>query len=342
MEYPIHVRRRCGNDLNALTQLEQRLQRERGRQQKKALEQQIGAKVKTLLENVRQDFPSPLARMLAITVLYQELGLVSETLANDLRGVWQQAVVREQDNDVFDDEIVTWNLRGLVGMCEKPDPNLIGLPIGSWFLQFDFVLAMPYISHDDEPLYLIDTPVSKDHVLGLPLIRPSSWKGNLRSALRLHKGWEKDDVLEMVRLFGNPKGTESDFRAGRLECFPTFFRRIGLEIINPHNRARKVGQRPILIECVPAGAKGTFSLLYVPFDAVGDAADDIRAQAKVDLTTTCEALSALMLTYGFSAKRTSGFGEAQDKIDGHVATRADKQPVSHLSKLVEEVANVKF
>jgi len=341
MEYLIHVRCCYENDLNALAQQEQRLRRERGRQ-KKALEQQINAKVETLLQQIRQDFPSPLSWTLAITTLYQELGLVSESAANKLRAGWQQGILQAQDK--WSECIQAWKLDRLANTCEKPEPNLAMLPTGSWFLQFDFRLAKPYLSHDDEALYLIDNPVSKDHVLGLPLIRPSSWKGNLRSTLRLLKGWACDDQPELNRLLGNPKGIESDFRAGRLECYPTFFREVGLEIINPHDRARKIGKNPILMECVPAGARGTFSLLYVPFDLIGQPGETVHAQAQAYLHLVAEAVSAMMLTYGFSAKRTSGYGVAEDVITGVVKTGADERQFKDItfSQLVQEVANVAF
>jgi len=339
MEYLIHVRRCYANALNALAQQEQRLRRERGRQ-KKVLEQQINTKVETLFQQIRQDFPSPLSRTLAITALYQELGLVSESAANKLRAGWQQSILQAQDE--WGERIQAWNLDRLANACEKPESNLAMLPTGSWFLQFDFRLAKPYLSHDDEALYLIDNPVSKDHVLGLPLIRPSSWKGNLRSALRLLKGWACDDQPELNWLLGNPKGAESDFRAGRLECYPTFFREVGLEIINPHDRARRVGKNPILMECVPTGATGTFSLLYVPFDLIGQPNEAIIRQAKADLQIIAEAIGAMMLTYGFSAKRTSGYGTAEDNIAGMVKTRAGEKPLTHLTQLAQEVQDVRF
>jgi len=72
-------------------------------------------------------------------------------------------------------------------------------------------------------------------------------------------------------------------RQGRLFFFPTFFDKIGLEIINPHDRERRVGKNPILFECVPAGATGTFRLLYVPYDFPGEVTpDEARLRQQVD------------------------------------------------------------
>ncbi len=146
-------------------------------------------------------------------------------------------------------------------------------------------------------------------------------------------------------LFGNVKGEEREemFRAGRLHFYSTFFTRLGLEVINPHDRETGSGRQPIYIECVPAGAQGTFSLLYVPFDLIGHKSEDeIRAEARDDLKRVAEAISTMMLTYGFSAKRTSGYGTAEDEIAGTVRTRAGEWKLTRLSRLPEEVADVAF
>jgi len=100
-------------------------------------------------------------------------------------------------------------------------------------------------------------------------------------------------------------------RQGRLFFFPTFFDKIGLEIINPHDRKRRVGKNPILFECVPAGATGTFRLLYVPYDFPGEVTPDevrLRQQVMADLLLVAEAVRDLFLVYGFGAKTSSGFG----------------------------------
>jgi CRISPR-associated protein Cmr2 len=131
--------------------------------------------------------------------------------------------------------------------------------------------------------------------------------------------------------------------AGRLMFYPTFFDLIDVEVINPHKRETKAGTHPIYLECVPAGAQGTFSLLYVSFDFIGQEENAISEWAQADLKRVAETVSAMLLTYGFSAKRTSGYGTAQDRIEnGTVRTRTDSKPLSHLSKLAQEVVNVTF
>lgn len=225
-------------------------------------------------------------------------------------------------------------------MIARPQIDLTLLPPGSWFLQFTFTLAKPYLSKDDNPFYIIDNPIVRDKVFQLPMVRPTSWKGNLYSAL-WQMGYDKENDEQMRRLFGEIRGKEGG-RAGRLFFYPTFFTQTGLEIINPHDRERRVGKNPILFECVPAGAKGTFSLLYVPFDLIGRPEEEIHRQAASDLQLVAEAVSAMMLTYGFSAKRTSGYGTAQDGIQGKVLTRSGEQPIKSLKNMPQGVKNVAF
>lgn len=133
--------------------------------------------------------------------------------------------------------------------------------------------------------------------------------------------------------------------SGRLSFYPTFFDLIDVEVINPHSRKTKAGTHPIYLECVPDDAKGTFSLLYVPFDLIGNPENKVNTQAREDLELIAQAVREMMLTYGFSAKRTSGYGTARDEIEkGVVRTRADQQgwQLNRLSKLSDEVKDVRF
>jgi len=105
-------------------------------------------------------------------------------------------------------------------------------------------------------------------------------------------------------------------RRARLRFFPTFFDDIGLEIINPHDRQRRVGKNPILLECVPAGAHGTFRLLYVPYDFPGQVTPTksvLQQQLGADLPLVAEAVRDLLTVYGFGAKTSSGFGVADPR-----------------------------
>ena len=201
------------------------------------------------------------------------------------------------------------------------------LPLGSFALQFTFVLEKPWFSKDDVAFYPIDNPVRKEKLFKVPVMSSAAAKGLLRWTVRMEKGLiahlEKDpnmekwkDDAQTLRLFGTPKGERdpSRFRAGRLATYPTFFNRIELEVINPHDRKTRAGTKPILYEVVPAGANGTFSLLYVPFDRIGQDVLETRREMAEDLQLLGRALFSLMCLYGFSAKRTAGWGAAADQF----------------------------
>lgn len=220
-----------------------------------------------------------------------------------------------------------------------PQPKIDDLPFHSFFLQFTFILAKPYLSKDDEAFYICENPVKKDKVFKVPMVSGSTWKGNMR--------WTAGRLLEMdtniderlkkririSNLFGNENETEEryfdslmpekkddfktimrnlsnkeDLRRGRLNFYPTFFDKISLEVINPHDRKTKAGTGHIYIESVPDGARGTFSLLYVPFDLMGKLSKETKQQVAEDINLVYDSLETMMFTYGFSAKKSSGFG----------------------------------
>ncbi len=94
---------------------------------------------------------------------------------------------------------------------------------------------------------------------------------------------------------------------GRLHFYPTFFDRIGQEIINPHDRKKGAGKHPIYFECVPPETSGIFTLLYVP---IGGGPKD-ETTCKADLEAVVQGIRAMLTTYGFGAKTSSGYGVAK-------------------------------
>ncbi|MEJ5241796.1 MAG: RAMP superfamily CRISPR-associated protein [Anaerolineales bacterium] len=262
----------------------------------------------------------------------------------------------------------------LASLHLKPtDPDFSLFPPGSWFLQFEFTLAKPWMSKDDDPFYVAASvnPVRKDKVFKVPFMAASSWKGLLRWTLMHIRLTQKNNELSPQRfaqerfvqtlLFGDEQGEEPGrvkgfaeylnalnpearaeyerllrrhfgvdpkdplpHHSGRLYFYPTFFDQIDVEVINPHSRQTRAGINPIYLECVPEGAKGTFSLLYVPFDLIGRNQAEIKEQALADLQLVAEGIEALFLTYGFSAKRTSGYGVAKENVEnGFVCLRME-------------------
>ena len=142
---------------------------------------------------------------------------------------------------------------------------------------------------------------------------------------------------EIRDLFGNEKDEGKDFRR-RLNFYPTFFDQISLEVINPHDRKTKAGTQPIYIESVPEGASGTFSLLYVPFDLMGKRQDEVKAEVKKDMEIVSDSLEKMMRTYGFSAKKGSGFGVVKEEIKGRFNDK-EFSGFKGLKKMMEETHN---
>ncbi len=206
-------------------------------------------------------------------------------------------------------------------------PDLTRLPRGAWVIRFPFILRTPYISRDDQTFHLLDNPLKKEWVFKVPYVAAPGWKGALRATMRRMRGYDAPDQeandRQMVRLFGNVRGEEVTFAAGSLHFFPTFFDRLGLEVINPHDRVKGVGERgPILFECAPVGAQGTFTLLYVSLGVQVDG-----AEIADDLVAVASGIHRMLVEDGFGAKTSSGFGTAEKTLpdEGQLAIAADPQ-----------------
>lgn len=199
----------------------------------------------------------------------------------------------------------------------EPPANLLA---GWLALRIGFELKAPWYSKDDRPLHVLDNPVRKDRIFGVPFMSGSSWKGLLRWSCRMEHGLldhlvKHDGKLDgwsdppwIVHLFGNAKGEDEDFSRGALQCFPTWFDKVGFEVINPHDRARRAGTQPIVYEVVPPGRKAALHLLYAPAPGRAEAQQVDSADA---LGRLFEAARKLLTVYGFSAKRTAGWGIAE-------------------------------
>lgn len=224
----------------------------------------------------------------------------------------------------------------------QPDPQLDSLPDSSWLaLEVRFTLQTPWYSKDDRPFHVLDNPLRKDRVFGVPYLAAASWKGLLRWACRMQAGllgyleqhdgqldrWQ--DPVWINHLFGNEKGEEEDFQRGALAFYPTWFSRIGIEVINPHSRRTRAGTQPIAYEVVPAGTGGTLHLLYAPLP--GAAARD-RVKPGEVIERLLETIQALLTTYGTSAKRTAGWGTAG--VSQWTARRNGQTPI-HATALAD-------
>ncbi len=209
------------------------------------------------------------------------------------------------------DRLIAERLCGMDKLrLRSPEVRINQLPVGSWFLRIDFILAKPYASKDDESFYVIDNPLKKEKVFRVPYVAAPTWKGNLREALRLRQGWN-DAGDAMRQLLGNPREAEDNFRAGRLSFFPTFFDRVDLEVLNPHRRETGAGTLPIYLEVAPIGSRGTFHLLYAPFDQLEQADEERCNNASQLFDQVAQGIEFMLIELGFAAKKSSGFGVAE-------------------------------
>ena len=203
----------------------------------------------------------------------------------------------------------------------EPDYTRAFLPEPDWFaIDVSFTLTSPWYSKDDRPLHILDNPVRKDRVFGVPFMSAASWKGLLRWACRMQaglsdhlekhdmriEGWE--DPSWILHLFGNERGEDERFRSGALVCHPTWFDKVGFEVINPHDRARRAGTQPIYYEVIPAGTTGMLRLLYAPLP--GEIERD-QTTPITFISDLIDSIRALLENYGISAKRTAGWGTAR-------------------------------
>ncbi len=127
------------------------------------------------------------------------------------------------------------------------------------------------------------------------------------------KQWEqrvKQEIKNVAEQFES-KLRDKGYRVGDVEGFqgnlhfyPTFFDKIGLEVINPHDRKTGAGKQPIYFECVPQGTRGAFTLLYVPMKEIDE------DKSKEDLEQVAKGLKVMLTEYGFGAKTSSGYGVA--------------------------------
>ncbi|MCL5962111.1 MAG: hypothetical protein M1358_22815, partial [Chloroflexi bacterium] len=235
----------------------------------------------------------------------------SKKQADSLREAWKSQYLH--NGQAPGETLASQEWQTKLWLCPSPEtlPALSSLPVYSFVVHFRFTLQKPYLSRDDNDWHIIDNPLVRDKVFRWPMVRPSGWKGGLLSAL-WQLGYQQDDG-QIQRIFGETRDDDAG-RAGRLHLYPTFFNQSGLEIINPHDRERRVGKNPILLESVPIGATGAFTVLYVPFDRIGEEAQETRREVAKDLKLIAEGIGAMMTTYGFGAKASSGFGLAADAL----------------------------
>jgi CRISPR type III-B/RAMP module RAMP protein Cmr6 len=124
---------------------------------------------------------------------------------------------------------------------------------------------------------------------------------------------------------------ESGNRRGRLFFYPTFFDKMGLDVIAPHDRKTKTPARgPIYFETVPekAGTKNTrgeFYLLYFPFDVLGKEGKETKEEVTQDFEILKDAIPAMLTKYGFGAKTTAGYGIIENEVEFQILSEMERK-----------------
>ncbi len=251
------------------------------------------------------------------------IDLLAQTIASeDSRSLGREQYAQFLNSaDYRNDLREAGDLLSTAGLGPPARLDLTSLPEFSFFLRADFTLETPYLSRDDRVFSVTENPVRKDWVFRLPLIASTTWKGALRNACLMQA------PNSVGRLFGPEPSRHSQeeqgrtpLHEGRVCTFPSFFSQIASEIINPHDRKRRVGKNPIRMECVPRGARSRLALLYlaIPRDDASWKLSQcqLREQIADDLVTTANCVRSAMREYGFSAKKSSGYGAAADGLSG--------------------------
>jgi CRISPR/Cas system CMR subunit Cmr6 (Cas7 group RAMP superfamily) len=176
------------------------------------------------------------------------------------------------------------------------------LPVASCFLQFNLKLERPFFSKDDLAFYPHENPLKREHILGTPYLSAAAVKGLLRWAWQMCWGDNKPDAE--MKIFG-PKHENLDDDNGKQGSFypyPLFWSgKIGLDVINPHDRKTGTGTNPIKYEVV--NINGVTSLFIMFVNRMED-----WEFLTIFLELIKEPLQLLLEESGLSAKRSAGWG----------------------------------
>ncbi len=166
-------------------------------------------------------------------------------------------------------------------LSRLPHPET--LPLRSSVLTLGFQLATPLLTKDDDPFYLFENPVRRDHLFGVPYLSAAAIKGLSADAYqRAFPGdtpWKelvpsdsaripdpartlafRRNDLHAMRLFGAADDGAEDAagsQRGRLHFSPAWFRHVQYLIMNPGDPTKGTGKDPIQFEAIaPMDEKG--------------------------------------------------------------------------------------
>ncbi|RZN14591.1 MAG: hypothetical protein EF812_05025, partial [Methanosarcinales archaeon] len=98
-----------------------------------------------------------------ITQYHQEIATGKKDKADELRDKWKKDNISKK---------IDSHVSSLLDLLQYPKIDFSYLPEYSFTLQFTFTLEKPYISRDEQEFHIIDNPIRKDRVFGLPYVAP--------------------------------------------------------------------------------------------------------------------------------------------------------------------------
>lgn len=204
-------------------------------------------------------------------------------------------------------------------------PDATQLPRFSAALSLKFHLLTPLLTRDDDPFYLFDNPVRKDHIFGIPYLSAAGIKGLAADAYQRAfpaADWQalgKDDQARSLqyrlhdphalRLFGiADDGVDTHgSQAGRLHFSPVWFDAVQYLLLNPTDTKTGLGTVPIQFEAIapnkPDGKPVEAELQLFYFNP-GDTESIVRA----DMARFVASLASWWPALGLGAKRLAGYG----------------------------------
>lgn len=196
----------------------------------------------------------------------------------------------------------------IASFCAPDEKTCLeGLPDGSCLVKIEVKLLRPFASRDDRPFYPHENPLKREWVFQNPCLSAAGVKGLLRWAWRMRFAEEEKKMLSVEETIFGPRNEglkDGEGQAGCLYLWPVFWKgKVGLEVINPHDRQSGAGNNPIKYEVMKTGATSTLWFLFL-----NRRMQESREFVRNTVAPLLESLELLISASGISAKRSADWG----------------------------------
>ncbi len=162
-------------------------------------------------------------------------------------------------------------------------------------VKMNWKMKTPFFSRSNSEFSAIDNPIERDTLTGKPVLHASGIKGLLRAVMI-----EKDKNVT-IQLFGNDRLDDDNISVGRMVIGDIMFDKADTDMFAPHEREFGVVDHPVTFEIVPAKANAEWGFTIIEYSKN-------EIDLKKALSLLLESLSDLLIDFGISAKRSSGYG----------------------------------